>query len=69
MMIFYLNSSHIYIDKALLANYRNETQPVSKVGILLSYYADFILKTLKNILTKMKKGFIYQSLPYFTTLS
>jgi len=56
MMIFYLNSSHIYIDKALLANYRNETQPVSKVGILLSYYADFILKTLKNILTKMKKG-------------
>ncbi len=56
MMIFYLNSSHIYIDKALLASYRNETQPQNKVGILLSCYADFILKTLKNILTQMKKG-------------
>jgi superfamily I DNA/RNA helicase len=56
MMVFYLNSSHIYIDNALLGSYRHETQPQHKVGILLSGYADFILKTVKNILTQMKKG-------------
>lgn len=56
MMIFYLNSAHIYIDNALLAHYRRETIPTSKIDILLSSYADFILKTIKNILTQMKYG-------------
>ncbi|HIE02708.1 MAG TPA: ATP-dependent helicase [Thiotrichaceae bacterium] len=55
MMVFYLNSSQFYIDEALLACYRNETRPQNKVDMLLSCYADFILKTIKTILTKMKQ--------------
>jgi len=55
MMIFYLNSSHIYIDNALLTHYKDETVPKFQVEHLLSCYDDFILKTVKSILTKMKK--------------
>ena len=55
MMIFYLNSSHIYIDNALLTHYKDETVPKFQVEQLLSCYDDFILTTVKNILTKMKR--------------
>jgi superfamily I DNA/RNA helicase len=55
MMIFYLNSSHIYIDNALLIHYKDETVPKFKIEQLLSCYDDFILTTVKSILTRMKK--------------
>jgi len=55
MMVFYLNSSLFYIDETLLARYRNETRPQNQVDRLLSGYAEFILKTIKTILTKMKQ--------------
>ena len=55
LMSFYLNSAHIYIDDGLLAYYKTETMPKPKVEIFLSLYADFILGTIKSILTQMKK--------------